>query len=228
MLRDIFKQCYELFHHRICPDHEYSSLCSLHDSFGGIGPEHHNCLGCNFADVTVWIDRFLSRHGAFEDLAEVFTFYLLRLYLFVERANIIFDVIKLPEEYRHRHFAVFKDVHKWANFIKHPNSFVLVHHPTHSFVGDPTFNRAAFAVVIDQEFVNEHYSAPVHNKKLWDALENKKNVAVLYPQPVVLTASFCDAADHFIAVVRDNAVYREILASRSTYQNYFVPSPAET
>jgi hypothetical protein len=149
---------------------------------------------------------------------------MMRLYLFVEHVYVIFEIIKLPEEYRRRHFGVFKDIHKWANFIKHPNSFILVHHPTYSYDGDDNFDRTQYSLVIDQQFVNEYYSSPIHNKKLWDALQNKKEVAVLFPNPQVLTRGFCDAAKKFISVVRDNAVFCEILASRSTYENYYLGS----
>lgn len=188
------------------------------DSGGG----DHNCLGCNFADTTIWIQKYLSRAATLDSTDEAYTFYLMRLYLFVERVYVIFEIIKLPDEYRGRHFGIFKDVHKWANFTKHPNSFILVHHPAYTYDGDPHFDRTLYSLVIDQAFVNEHYSSPTHNKKLWDALQNKKDVAVLFPNPQVLTRAFCAAAKKFISVVRDNAVFREILASRSTYENYYL------
>ena len=134
--------------------------------FGGIEGPHHNCLGCNFADCTGWIHNHLHTALTTDDssLQEFYTHYLLKLYLFVERAYVIFEIVGLPQEYRGRHFDVFKRVHKWANFIKHPKSFLLVHHAQYFMDGDTAvdepFERTKFAVVIDQAFVSEYYAGP--------------------------------------------------------------------
>ena len=80
---------------------------------------------------------------------------------------------------------------------------------------------ARFAPVIDQSFVNEFYSAPTHNKKLWDALENKNSVAVLFPDPIKLTEQFCDAVLKLVSLLENNEVCKELLMSRTTYENYF-------
>lgn len=222
MISELLQNCHAIFNTEIFPRQDYSVMCSLHDYFDDQSGGDHNCLGCNFADTTIWIQKYLSRAPNLGETDEAYTFYLMRLYLFVERAYVIFEIIKLPEEYRGRHFSVFRDIHKWANFIKHPNSFILVHHPTYTFDGDASFDRTKFSLVIDQSFVNEHYSSPTHNKKLWDSLQNKTDIAVMFPNPETLTRDFCAAAKKFVAVVRDNAVFREILASRSTYANYYL------
>jgi hypothetical protein len=203
-------------------------MCQMHDAFGGICGASHNCLGCNFADVTTWIDKYLAKHATIDDTAEAFTFYLLRLYLFVERAYVIFDIVNLPPEYRGRHFRVFQDVHKWANFIKHPKAFMLVHHPQHWFIGCSGFEKSKYNPVIDQEFVDEYYSANAKERehKLRTILANQTNVAVLYPDPVPLTEAFCAAMRKVIDLVIKNDVYREILASRTTYENYFARQEA--
>jgi len=222
MISTLLQNCHTIFNAEIFPEQGDSVMCSLHDCFDDQSGGDHNCLGCNFSDTTIWIQKYLSRASNFGDIDEAYTFYLMRLYLFVERAYVIFDIIKLPEEYRCRHFSVFRDVHKWANFTKHPNSFILVHHPTYTHDGEASFDRTKFSLVIDQTFVNEHYSSPTHNKKLWDSLQNKTDVAVMFPNPETLTRGFCAAAKKFIAVVRENEVFREILASRSTYANYYL------
>jgi hypothetical protein len=224
MLSTLFQNCHRIFNAEIFPEQGDSVMCSLHDCFDDQAGGDHNCLGCNFADTTVWIQMYLSRASNLGEIDEAYTFYLMRLYLFVERAYVIFDIIKLPEEYRARHFTVFRDIHKWANFTKHPNAFILAHHPTYTFDGDASFDRTQFSLVIDQAFVNEHYSSSKHNKKLWDSLQNKKDIAVMFPSPESLTREFCAAAKKFIGVVRDNSVFREILASRSTYANYYLQS----
>jgi hypothetical protein len=220
---DQFKACYELFRGTVFPARSYSVMCKLHDSFGSLYncSEDHNCLGCNFNEAANWVLSYLAKHRTCTDVSESFTFYALRLYLLVERFNIIFEIVGLPEEYRHKHFKVFQHVHKWANFFKHPNAFLLVHHPQYFFEGDRSFKRHEHEVVIDQAFVNEHYAHEVRCKKVWDKLQNKTGVAVLFPDPVVLTREFCAGMNEFVALVNGNQVYREVLASKSTYEGYF-------
>jgi hypothetical protein len=221
MLQEQFKRSLEVFTRDIYPQNGVPVVCRLHEAFGTIDTGSHNCLGCNFADVTNWICNHLKRFDQHTDVAEAMSFYLLKLYLFVERAYEIFEIIQLSLQYRGRHFGVFRDVHKWANFLKHPKGFLLVHHPFHFFEGMPDFDRAKHSVVVDQDFVNEYYSGADKNTKLYRQLENQREIAVLYPDPFRLTERFCAAIHKFVEVIRDNAVYREILASRTTYENYF-------
>lgn len=215
-----FQAAFEIFQKEIYPDGE-SAMCSLHEYFDCVKKDRHNCLGCNLADATNWIYNYLARFDKFEEVSEDYTFYLLRLYLLVERVNVVFDIVSLPLEYRIRHFGVFQDVHKWANFIKHPKAFFLVHHPRYAFDGMDGFDSSKYSVIIDQAFVSEFYAGPDHNKKLWDRLCNQTSVAVIYPDPVALTERFCKALQDSIAVIRDNKVYREILNSRTTFEHYF-------
>jgi hypothetical protein len=202
-------------------------MCSIHDQFQKANDRKHNCLGCNFAECTSWIHNELfdavTESG---DLDPAFYFdYLMKLYLFVERAYIVFDLVQLPLEYRSRHFGVFQRVHKWANFIKHPKSFLLVHHPQY-FLEDESdaevpFDSANFGVVIDQEFVSKYYSGSEKNSELFRLLTNKTDVAVVFPNVEQLTYDFVEALQKFIELIRDNAVYREILDAKSTYEHYF-------
>lgn len=190
LLIDTFRECYEVFSRRVHPAGEASKMCELH---------------------------YLSWYERFEYDGGVCKCYLIRLYLLVERLYIVFDIIELAEEYRHRHFSVVRDVHKWANFIKHPGPFLLVHHPDYFMAHDPGFQKQKFDVVIDQEFVNKHYGGPGQKrKKLWDALTNKRNVAVLFPSPIDLTNQFCGAIEHFLEMINTNAVFRSRFHSRTT------------
>jgi len=83
------------------------------------------------------------------------------------------------------------------------------------------FNRADYTVVIDQEFVNTYYAGTDNNHKLTELLKNQTKVAVLFPDPLTLTREFCHALGEFVKMIRENAVYREVLAVRSSYENYF-------
>ncbi|WP_165253742.1 hypothetical protein [Paludisphaera soli] len=220
-LQERFERSLEVFGREIYPQEGEPIVCQLHETFGSFDQGSHNCLGCNFADVTAWINNHLSDFDQFTDVAESMSFYLLKLYLFVERAYEIFDIIQLPEEHRKKHFSAFINVHEWANFIKHPKAFLLVHHPAHFIEGMPVFDASKYSVVIDQEFVKEFYSGADKNGKLYTKLKNKRDVAVLYPDPLGLTESFCEAIHKFVRVLQENEVYREVLASRTTYENYY-------
>lgn len=215
------------FRREIYPDERNSIMCSIHDQFQTANDRKHNCLGCNFAESTSWIHNELhnavSEYGELEP--EFYVDYLMKLYLFVERAYIVFDLVQLPVEYRSRHFGIFQKIHKWANFIKHPKSFLLVHHAQYFLEDDSgaeiLFDREKFGVVIDQEFVSKYYSGSERNAELFRLLTNKTNVAVLFPNVEELTHDFIAGIHKFIELIRDNAVYREILDARSTYENYF-------
>jgi hypothetical protein len=221
-------EAFKVFRDEIYPHDGDSIMCEIHKDFGGLDGTKHNCLGCNFADATLWIYNRLHNALTSEpaSLEEFYFDYLLKLYLLVERVYVVFDIISLPLEYRSRHFSAFQRVHKWANFIKHPKSFLLVHHPQYFMEDDKdavdVFNRSKFGVVIDQQFVLEHYAGPDNNATLHKLLTNKIDVAVLFPNIVALTTQFCGCVHEFIDVIRNNRVYREVLNTRTTYDNYFV------
>ena len=218
-----------IFHQEIYPD-ESSIMCSIHDAFGGLEGSDHNCLGCNFADATSWIHNCLVNAASTPMISfqEFYFEYLLKLYLLVERVYVVFEIINLPPEYRGRHFTPFQRVHKWANFIKHPKSFLLVHHPKIFMQDDEDaekdgdrFDSTKFGVIIDQQFVEEYYSGAEKNGKLFRLLTNKTDVAVLFPNIISLTTDFCESIHKFTGLFKENAVYRELLNSRSTYEDYF-------
>jgi hypothetical protein len=230
MIRTSVQDAYDVFQKEIYPDGMTSVMCSIHDAFGGLDETpHHNCLGCTFADTTGWIYSSLDRMRTVEwiSLDELYFDYLLKLYLVAERMNVVFDIINLPEEYKGRHFSVLQNVTKWANFIKHPKFFLLVHHPSFFMESDPEpdelkpFDPKRFTTVVDQKFVKDYYSGDAKNAKLEQLVKNKADVAVIFPNLVELTADFCRCIHKFVGVIRDNEVYREVLHSRATFENYF-------
>ena len=198
---------------------------------GAAFSQSHNCIGCNFAGATTAIERVLSRIATSQDFDAEFDYgdYLLSLYLFVERAYMLFDIICLPEGYRHRHFDVFREVKRWANFLKHPNYFILVHHPVFQAGGAPD-STIAWEQVVDTAFVIENYGHDARSKSpnLKAAFVKKAKVLVLFPDVVPLTEQFCAAVKQFVSLIEDNAVFQEMLDDIATYENYFdtVPGPS--
>jgi hypothetical protein len=103
--------------------------CEIHDYFDS--ENNHNCLGCNLAEVESQFISFLKQYKRFNSENESFTLYILLSYLLVERIELIMKLMELPENYRLEHFRTFVKMRRWANFIKHPKSFMLVHHPSY-------------------------------------------------------------------------------------------------
>jgi hypothetical protein len=94
--------------------------CKIHDAFKPLQTQSHNCIGCNFADSVTGIQRVLNRIAKNAEFDPQFDYgdYIISLYLFVERAYMVFEIISLPESYRHRHFGVFQEIKRWANFLR--------------------------------------------------------------------------------------------------------------
>lgn len=198
--------------------------CRMHEAFGALDGVSHNCLGCNFAEATNGIDHCLVKimcsEGSLElDCAD----YIIWLYLFVERANIVFEAVSLPDGYRARNFDCFVTIKRWANFIKHPNYFLMVHHAEWFIEGDEAFNADLYGCVIDTEFVRENYGAEDKSRKgaVRAKLQNKNDVAVLFPELGELTENFCAAALKLFDLAEKNEVFREMLSQVSTFDNYF-------
>ncbi len=223
-----FKECHKIFLEKAFDKDEIANSCKIHEAFGGLDGQHHNCLGCNFADSSDMILHYLERHDELEDIQQDFTVYILLLYLLVERIEIVFDIIQLPESYRTKHFKVFQRIRKWANFIKHPKSFILTHHPTYDFENSGTTHATTFTETINEQFVDNYYKGHTdqgdqkkQNKELYNKLRNKKDILVLYPDIAQLTDKLCYSYNKFVELVVENDVYIEILNDETTISTYF-------
>lgn len=215
----------------IIDDEREPLACRIHDAFGSFEDGRHNCLGCNFADATKGIELSLLKIITVDGALDLdFSDYILWLYLFVERATMVFDIAKVPEPYRHRHFDCYVTIKRWANFIKHPNFFVLVHHPDYFVEGDSEYDSTKYSCTIDSKFVREYYGAEAISRQgaIRAKLQNKKDVAVLFPEIVELTEKFCVAAHKFFALAERNEVFREALSDISTFEEYFAGNRSET
>lgn len=204
--------------------------CRMHDAFGSLDGVCHNCLGCNFADATNGLDHSLAKIIAVDGSLELdCADYILWLYLFVERANIVFDAVSLPDSYRARHFDCFITIKRWANFFKHPNYFLMVHHADWFIEGDEGYYASKYGCVIDSEFVRENYGAEAKSRKgaIKTKLQNKNDVAVLFPDLVRLTEDFCVASRGLFTLAEKNEVYKDMLSEISTFDNYFGISTTE-
>lgn len=224
-----FKECYDIFLQKTFEEDGTPVSCKIHDAFGGLEANHHNCLGCNFADSSNLILRYLENHEELIDTQQDFTVYILLLYLLVERIEIVFDIIQLPETYREKHFKVFQQIRKWANFIKHPKSFILTHHPEYDFENSGMkYDRKVFTETINEQFITQFYKGYTNrdeqkkqNKELYNRLRNQKNVLVLFPDIAKLTDKLCYSYNKFVDLILNNDVYVEILRDETTISTYF-------
>jgi len=201
-------------------------VCDLHEIFGTDGSDH-NCLGCNLAESINVLGNFLECYSTkakeATDVHICYTTYLVLAYLMVERMDTIFNIIELNAHYRKEKFKVLTTIRKWANFVKHPKAFVLTHHASYTFEGSPDCIdlRKGASVVIDRSFVDKYYSNDEKNKELYEKLENKENIVVIFPNAEELNERLCVAFRDLVEMFRENSVYREVIADRSTYRDYW-------
>jgi hypothetical protein len=222
-----FEECFDLISKRIYSD-SAPIVCQIHDAFGGMNGVHHNCLGCNFAESVGSIYNFLAEYKQKKSVQQDFVIYILLQYLLVERIEIVFDILQVPENHKDKHFKVFKQIRKWANFIKHPKAFILTHHPEYSYEGSGFDFGKEFSLVINEQFVERYYKGAKNpddqkkiNKELLDKLKNKRDILVEFPDMYKLTEKLCYSIEKFVQLIVKNEIYVEILNDETTISNYF-------
>ena len=226
-LDSIYKEAYEIFIDAHYSDDLESLLCQIHNSF----PSGHNCVGCNLNDSNLRIEKFLIQHDNFQDLYLTFTTFIFLLYLQVESIYEYFDIIQLQESYKQKHFQSFQTVKRWANFLKHPKAFMLVHHPKWTFEGrkinDVVEKISKTTPLINSNFVNEYYSGDRKNKELFKKLNKKEDILVVFPNPVELIKDFTIAQIKFTDIIANNEIVRDLLDNKATIENHFIEENPE-
>jgi hypothetical protein len=217
-----FRQVLEIFiaaNHS--PDLDGNTLmCSIHDSF----PSHHTCVACNLQENVKLLERFLLYAEVLPSVNYSFTTLLLLMYLLIERIHVYFELTKIPDSYQAKHFQVFREIKYWANFLKHPKSFMLVLHPQWQYEGmSETFRDKPrkSTVIIDSTFVKQYYSGDQNNGKLYKLLARKGDVIVLFPNPVDLMKRFTQAQKKFVSLIAENEMVREMLESETMEKELF-------
>jgi len=199
-------------------------LCNLHNAFGLSTPTAHDCLGCNFADLTTAFDSILSSLADQPDIFSPCVTYIFWLYLFVERYDQIMNRVSVPDGYKKRHFKTLQSVRRWANFIKHPKAFLFSHHPDFYHGGEmgDDFVGPEDSVTINQEFIDTYYSGSSNNNKLYKILSNASKVIVVFPGPEQLMENFAIDTKKFVRLIEHNEVYREELEQITTIEEFFI------
>lgn len=224
--KEQFKEVLQVFrkelYHKQTP-----TYCRLHNILD-TDESNHNCLGCNLADTTDYVKSMLSLTGRLGNFNKSYTAYLLTLYLMVERIEVLFSIMSLPDSYIKKNFKTFSLIRKWANFIKHPKAFMLVHHPEFTYEGSEKnqqlLKEAHKSKTINYNFLVKYYSGNENNEELFGTLTNKDDILVVFPNPVVLIREFCECCSKFLSVIEKNEIYHEILKDSSTFYSYWLPS----
>jgi hypothetical protein len=224
-LQSKFEEALDIFVSKnLCEDDSkaYESLfCNIHSNFSS----GHNCVACNLNESNDRIQNFLIQFRRFEDYHLTFTTFIMLLYLQVETISEYFKIMNLPEEYRLKHFQVLQKVKHWANFLKHPKTFMLVHHPNWTFENktsklfpeQPNFKKP----IIDTTFVQKYYSGDKKNDELYKLLIRKSDLTVVFPDPAELMNEFVNAQKKFAELIENNEIVREFLNDKATIEVHF-------
>ena len=204
-------------------------MCQIFQAYAGPGQQNHNCLGCNFDELTAHISNCLkacSEGAQYFTLQLAYFMYLQLLNNSWERITDVFDIISVPEGYRARHYQPLIKMRRWANFFKHPKEFGwLVHHPQYTIEGSP--HAATFSSkkneyrIVDDEFLKKYYTADRSKGLASEFRGLEQKVVVVLPDVAQLTSQVCDCLTNFVEVVTKNPVYHEILNDKATIINYF-------
>lgn len=209
-----------------------SLMCRILYAFQAGNEESHNCLGCNFNDLTAQTAKYLavaSRNQEDFDLHHLFSMYVFLLNTCWERISDVFGIISVPDGYRHRHFSPFFRIRRWANFFKHPKVFGwYVHHP-HYTIANSDDHKILLADkqphrFIDDEFLKKYYSAECDKNagKLRGEFKGfERSTVVVIPDIVELTRDGCACLDDFVTLITKNPVYMEELHNTSTIVEFY-------
>jgi len=208
---------------------QYSKFCYIHKHLES-GTKDHNCLGCNLNNILMFTQVQIQQALKMDNIEHIYFQVIMSLYLAVERMDTVLNIVNINKPYRDKHFKTIHRIRKWANFIKHPKAFMFCHHPSFTFNGC-SFNstiRKEFSQIIDEPFILTYYSNNDDNDKLFQVLENKEKVLVVFPNITKLIKGFAEEANKFVSIVENNEVYREILTTKSTFLDYYIETKTES
>ncbi|HEY1019100.1 MAG TPA: hypothetical protein VGE25_08890 [Sediminibacterium sp.] len=178
-------------------ERERRDLASPTDDKGNI-ITFHNCIGCNFEEGCLNILDFVEQFSGTEKVRTYLTIYTLLFYTLAERMGVIYKELNLVDnkgEFDWIRFPVLRRIKHWANFFKHPKSYMFLHHPDYFLENDP--DRPNFLVEgeVNSAFVDSFYKAGGKNAELRTLVKNKKDWKVIFPDLLVFTQELCAELD---------------------------------
>lgn len=192
-----------------------SPYCRIHDAFDSYHRKiandpflHiHNCIGCNLSATANEIYYFLETNRNCDYSGYYIKTFTLHFYTHIENLAVIFKELG----YDWGSFPTFQLIRAWANFFKHPKSFMFIHHPTYHIETDPDKPNFMINEIIDSNFVREFYHTRADNDKLFVRLGNKEDCKVFFPDLALTIKALCFEFEEFIKLITSNEVYLEKL-----------------
>jgi hypothetical protein len=210
-----------------------SLYCDLYDVFSKHhqnqeGKERdiaHNCIGCNFEEGARNILLFFNYNKEVNSERYFLTMYTLLFYLQAEKLGVIYKEIGYSKmskgkiEFNWTSFPELQRIKFWANFFKHPKSFMFLHHPSFFIEGDPDIPNFLVKGVIDEQFIQKYYKCDKHNDDLRLTLENQENFIVIFPSILEFTKSLCTELEKIIQVISNDKKLIEQLVPYTTVKS---------
>ena len=192
---------------------ETAIACRIYDAHV-TAPDEHSCLGCNLHEANSELGAFLAA-----ELPSVSP--LTRLHLTLNLINVVWErisdvctALEFPKGLWSDNdgmFRSFKVTRRWANFMKHPGFFgVGIHHPIFVAGGSSAADQALLAdgkrsksdprewILIDSQFVKEHWSASPDGSKLRAKLAEPFTACVILPNLEELAPLICSEFADFV------------------------------
>lgn len=192
--------------------------CQIHHANWSTNAMSHNCLGCNLADSVDRIRHGLMHSRSDTSINESISSHILNMYLFAERAEFIYK-ITTNKSLGDNNFVAFGKIKRWANFIKHPKAFMLVHHPDFNFE-DSGIEFPNRALEINQLSIDKYYANGSKNSELLKKIQNAEEPLVVYPNMRQLTQDFCDEVVRVTRQVTETD-FMDKLKDMTTIEQYF-------
>jgi hypothetical protein len=177
----------------------------------------HNCIGCNLEEGARNILLFFNYNKATLSTRYFLTLYTLVFYLQAERLAVIYKELgyirKDKAEFDWFQFPILNRIQNWANFFKHPKSYMLLHHPDFFIEGDSYIPNFMVNQIIDDEFVLKYYNGKKHNLELRRKLANQESVKVIFPNLLEFTKSACREFENITRVITNENSHLQTLSN---------------
>ncbi len=209
---DIFSEIYDF-------EHYSSNFCYLNYHMNE-NDSSHNCIACNLNETLSYTLDSIRNTPSYAYVEHYYCFVIQSLYLTAERVLSVsksaFQIDEIVDSY-----PTTMQIRKWANFFKHPKSFLFCHHPDYFIDGFDNDDLENYDLIIDSTFIEVYYKDGSKNQELKENLENKQNVAVIFPKIDRLFKDFHVELNLFLNDLNDNPELVEELINRATIEDYF-------
>lgn len=217
------KQCHDVFKTRLRPNSEFIS-CRILNMCPQLPEDDHISVACNLDDMSVTIINYLSRYKRNTKAKSIecdIVPYLLLLYIMESTILSLFFEMNTGIKLEESKISAMRKVRRWANFFKHPKSFVyLSHHPKYTFENSQVFFDKNPELEINTEFVCKYYKDKKSDLELKQQLHGKYPVLVVIPDIVQLTEEFAKSVIYIFDVIEGCEMAKEYLMANCVMKGF--------